>query len=131
MWLDEANPADRHSRAPELDLAREPDFVLAALRVRPSSACVEAQGRAVRVQPKVMEVLILLAQAKATTVSRNQLAEACWAGRVVSEDAMTRVLGKVRRIAALTNPPAFRVETLTKVGVRLIVADASPADAPG
>lgn len=110
------------------DLAGESDFTLAALRVRPSKGCVEGDGRAHHVEPKVMDMLITLSRASGDTLSREQLIESCWNGRVVSDDAITRILGKVRQIAFVTDPPAFRIETLPKVGVRLVVGQ---GNAPG
>lgn len=50
----------------------------------------------------------------------------CWGERVVSEDAITRILSKVRQLAALSTPAAFELQTLPKVGVRLIAAGEPP-----
>src|SRR5688572_29536694 len=82
-----------------VDLAREPDFTLGNLRVRPSSREVEGGGEREVLEPRVMQVLVLLAQRRGQVVSRDQLIEACWAGRVVGEDAINRCIGKVRRLA--------------------------------
>lgn len=113
------------------ELAVEPDFSLAGLRVRPSQACIETGGGAHHVEPKVMDMLITLARAAGATLSRDQLIAACWGGRVVSDDAITRILGKVRQIAGMTDPPAFRIETLPKVGVRLVAGCDSAATDTG
>lgn len=104
------------------ELAFEPDFAVAGLRVRPSQACVETGAGLHHVEPKVMDMLITLARADGATLSRDQLVAACWGGRVVSDDAITRILGKLRQLGAVTDPPAFRIETLPKVGVRLVPA---------
>ncbi len=105
-----------------IDLAREEDFSLDALKVVPKACMVEADGKTLRVEPKVMEMLILLARANGTHLSREHLIEACWDGRAVTDDAVTRALSKVRKIAALTAPAAFRIETRPKIGVRLVTA---------
>jgi TolB-like protein len=106
-----------------INLAHEPDFGILDIHVRPAVCHVEANQIVTRVEPKVMEVLVLLARAQGATVSRDQLIEACWEGRIVSEDAITRTLRKARKIGSLTNPPAFHIETRPKVGVRLIARD--------
>jgi TolB-like protein len=103
-----------------INLAEELDFGLVNLNIRPSLCRVEAGGVHAHVEPKVMELLIVLARAQGNTVTRDQLINICWGGRIVSDDALTRTLGKARKLGALTMPPAFKIETLPKVGVRLI-----------
>jgi TolB-like protein len=103
-----------------IDLAQEPDFGIVGINIRPAACHVEANEVITRVEPKVMEVLVLLARAKGANITREQLIHQCWEGRVVSDDAITRTLSKARKIGTLTNPPAFRIETRPKVGVRLV-----------
>ena len=102
-----------------VDLAREPDFTLGNLQVRPSSREVEGGGEREVLEPRVMQVLVVLAQRRGQVVSRDQLIEACWAGRVVGEDAINRCIGKVRRLAEAQG--GFTVETIARVGYRLTV----------
>lgn len=106
-----------------INLARAADFQLASVFVRPSSGSIEANGKSLRVEPKVMEMLIALARSPRQTLSRDQLITQCWSNRIVSDDAVTRTLGKVRQIAALIDPPAFKIETIPKVGVRLVPSE--------
>lgn len=111
---------------PVPDLAGASDFTLGDLVVRPSSGSITANGNKLRVEPKVMEMLLALADASGRTLSRDQLIAKCWGGRVVSDDAVARTLGKVRQLAVLSHPPAFRIETVPKVGVRLVIAEPAP-----
>ncbi len=125
-----------------VNLAQEDDFGIVGLNISPQTCCVVVKDLVVRVEPKVMEVLVLLARAKGENVTRDQLIAACWEGRVVSEDAITRILSKARKIGTLTNPPAFQIESRAKIGVRLVpsnqvgdvfavkVAPLEPADTP-
>jgi TolB-like protein len=106
-----------------INLAQEADFGILDLNISPQTCCVEAKDVTVRVEPKVMEVLVLLARAGGDNVTRDQLISACWEGRVVSEDAITRILSKARKIGTLTNPPAFHIESRAKIGVRLVQSD--------
>ena len=110
-----------------VDLALEPDFTLGKLQVRPSSREVEGSGEREVLEPRVMQVLVLLARRRGQVVSRDQLIEACWAGRVVGEDAINRCIGKLRRLAEAHG--GFAVETIARVGYRLAVeAPAAPAE---
>jgi adenylate cyclase len=114
---------------PVTDLVSASDFTLGDLLVRPSSGSIKANGSSLRVEPKVMEMLLALAHASGRTLSRDQLIAHCWGGRVVSDDAVTRTLGKVRQLAVLSDPPAFKIETVPKVGVRLVIAEPAPLPA--
>lgn len=112
-----------------IDLAREADFAFGALRVSPSQckACTDDAGT--RVEPRVMEVLILLRRSAGETVTRDELIEACWSGRAVSDDAVSRSIGKVRHLGRLGGAVHFTVETVPKVGFRLIEVNAAAPSA--
>ena len=88
-------------------------------------------GRAdqtVRLEPKVMEVLIVLAEHARAVLTREELLAAVWPGVVVGDEALTQSIIKLRR-ALGDNPrsPAF-IETIPKRGYRLI-APVAEADA--
>lgn len=111
-----------------VDLARTPDFKLGALLISPSSCRVRTGERDQRVEPRVMQVLVVLVRAAGRTVSRDELIEACWGGRFVSDDAVARAISLVRGLARGLEPPPFVIETVPKVGFQLEAADA-PFDA--
>lgn len=113
-----------------LDLAAEPDFAIGPMSVRPSASEVEIGGVAHKIEPRVAQVLLALIQAEGAVVSRNDLIETCWGGIVVGDDAINRVIGRVRRIAEHADPPAFRIETIPKIGYRLIETASSPPPGP-
>lgn len=114
--------SDRFRVRNTIELARESDFAIGSMTVKPSASEVEAGGAAHKLEPRVMQVLIALARAEGAVVSRNDLIEICWGGVIVGEDAINRVVSRVRRLAELAAPPAFRVDTIPKVGYRLIAA---------
>src|SRR5262245_33676726 len=64
-----------------------------------------------------MQVLVVLARRRGQVVSRDQLIEECWAGRVVGEDAINRCIARVRRLAEAHG--GFSIETIARVGHRL------------
>ena len=72
-----------------------------------------------RLEPRVMELLFLLASRPNEVWSREEIQEALWPGVVVGEDALARLVFKLRR-ALGDDPKAPRfVETLPKRGYRL------------
>ncbi len=115
-----------------IDLAHCADFSLGPIRVRPSSRELVGANGPVMVEPKVMQVLVALADAGGRVVSKEELTRKCWSGRVVGEDAINRVIGKLRRVADASGG-VFRIETVTRSGHRLIcdfVVAEEPAAAP-
>jgi TolB-like protein len=109
-----------------MQLAHEGGFTIGALEVRPPTREVMApHGREV-LQPRVMQVLVTLARADGGVVSRDDLIAECWEGRVVGEDSITLVMSKLRKLAASCGG-AFTVETIPRVGYRLIASDHRPA----
>jgi TolB-like protein/cytochrome c-type biogenesis protein CcmH/NrfG len=94
-------------------------------------------GREEFLEPRVMQVLVLLARSEGRIFTRDELNATCWRGLVVGEDAINRVLGRLRRLTESLCAGAFTIETITKVGYRLIpapgdarVAGAQPAPPP-
>jgi DNA-binding winged helix-turn-helix (wHTH) protein/TolB-like protein len=110
------------SIAPAVSLADEKEFRLGGLSVRPSTREIIASGQSEIIEPRVMQVLVVLAQACGAVVSRDRLIERCWGGRIVGDDAINNCVGKVRGLAALTPDPAFEIETVPRVGYRLVAA---------
>ncbi len=112
---------ERPARA--INLARETDFRLGALMVRPSLLEVRLGARHERLEPRVMQVLVALARMDGQVVSRDELIAACWGGRIVGEDAINRCIGRLRRLAE-TFDDGFSIDTVARVGYRLVVSQA-------
>lgn len=111
-----------------IELAHAPDFEIGGLTVRPGvRQIVDADGQSEIVEPRVMQVLVALWRAQGGIVTRDELTMSCWEGRVVGEDAINRVISRLRRVAEGPGQGHFRIETITKVGYRLI----GGADPPG
>jgi DNA-binding winged helix-turn-helix (wHTH) protein len=107
-----------------IDLACEPPFELGDLRVIPGlREIVAAGGNRRTLEPRVMQVLVALARADGAIVSRDELVRTCWNGTVVGDDAVNRPISLLRRLAE--EHGAFRIETIPRVGYRLIASPAS------
>jgi DNA-binding winged helix-turn-helix (wHTH) protein len=70
-----------------------------------------------------MQVLVALARADGGVVSQSELIDTCWSGRIVGEDAIYRCIVRLRALAA-TLEGAFCIETIARVGYRLLSARA-------
>jgi len=113
--------------ADRVDLAKADAFRVGRLGIHPATReIVRDDGIREVVEPRVMQVLVMLARARGAIVGRDDLTESCWDGRIVGEDAINRVISRLRRVADGIGAGSFRIETVTKVGYRL----ARPGDPP-
>jgi len=92
---------------------------------------LSAPGKTVKLEPKAMAVLVYLAQRPGEVVSRDTLLAAVWPGVVVSDDAVTQVVIKLRKaLGDSAETPAY-IQTISKRGYRLVAAvrrqDESPS----
>jgi adenylate cyclase len=111
-----------------IELAREAPVRLGALGVEPALRRVaNDDGREAILEPRVMQVLVALGRAGGRIVSRDELAMSCWHGVVVGEDALNRVIGRLRRVLDEVGDGAVQLETITKVGYRLVASGAAGA----
>jgi len=112
------------------NLARAAEIRVGPLVIDPTLRRVSHDdGREAGLEPRVMQVLVALAQAEGRILKREQLLCACWPGVIVGDDALNRVIGRVRRLIETVAAGVLRLETITKVGYRLVRA-AGAASAP-
>jgi DNA-binding winged helix-turn-helix (wHTH) protein/tetratricopeptide (TPR) repeat protein len=111
-------------KAPAVRLAAEADFHLGRFEMRPSSREIGLDGNFQAVEPRIAQVLVVLAKASGQIVSREELIDRCWGGRIVSESALNRVISRIRKLSNLDSEASFRLETIAKVGYRIIVCPA-------
>jgi len=105
-------------------LAHAPDFALGEFMVRPSIREIEHAGNRKILEPRVMQVLVALVEANGAVVSRQDLVRRCWGGRFVGEDSINRCIARLRRIADARGTQVFKIETIARVGYRLVLTEA-------
>lgn len=98
------------------------DFRLAGWIIRPQRDCIERDGRLVHVKPKSMAVLECLARAAGRVVSRAELFDAVWPNGEVTDDALTQCIVELRKAFGDAARHPKIIETIPKVGFRLIPA---------
>src|SRR5688500_10310049 len=115
-------PRAADGRGPPLEsflpLARRVDFKLGAATVRPSVRTVDGPGGSAAAEPRVMQVLLALADAEGAVLTRDDLIRSCWNGQVVGDDSINRAISEIRRIARET-AAGFVVETIPRIGYRV------------
>jgi adenylate cyclase len=80
----------------------------------------------VRVEPRVMDVLVYLAAHAGEVVSREAIESAVWTGRVVGYDALTGSMQKLRHALRDDARQPRVVETVSKKGYRLVAPVHTP-----
>lgn len=101
------------------DLASREDFPLGRTVVSPSRRSVTGPGGTALVEPRVMQVLTVLAEAAGTVVTRDLLFRRCWGNADVGDDSLNRAIAGARRIAASVADNSFTIENIPRTGYRL------------
>lgn len=86
---------------------------------------LERNGETIRLEPRVASLLLYLSAQAGKPVSRSELLEALWPGVVVSDEALTNAVNKLRRAFGDERTHPQVIETIPKVGYRLIAAVAT------
>lgn len=103
-------------------------FRVGSWQVRPG-ACEIIQGpTTVKLQPKMMDLLQLLASRPGEVFTRVQLEEQVWPDVVVGYDALTKSIGKLREALGDTGKPPGYIQTIPKKGYRLIAPVSADSD---
>ena len=71
-------------------------FTLGPWHILPNQNRIECKPDEVHLEPKVMEVLCVLARNQGEVVSRNDLIEEVWAGTYVTDEVLSRAISLLR-----------------------------------
>ncbi len=108
------------------------DFHLGEWLVEPSLNQISRPGGSIRLEPMVMELLLLLARRPNEIATKEEIAEHLWPGTFVTESSIFRHVSELRR--ALGDDPRHPryVQTISKKGYRLVgeISSVQRADTP-
>ena len=102
------------------ELAARDDFHLGNAIISPSTRTICGPAGKAVLEPRVMQVLVVLAEAAGRVVTRDALFGRCWGGVYVGDDSLNRAIANIRRIVAEVAPGQFEIETIPRTGYRLI-----------
>ncbi len=88
--------------------------------VRPSLRRIERAGVSRVIEPKVMDLLVLLASKPGEVIAHDEILGALWPGVVVGDDTLARSVSKLRRALGDDSKSPEYVETVSKRGYRII-----------
>jgi TolB-like protein/DNA-binding winged helix-turn-helix (wHTH) protein len=89
--------------------------------VRPDLNLLERDGRSVRIEPRAMDVLVMLARHGGAVVSIDELMASVWKGVVVGEGSVYLAIRQLRQAFGDADDGTRHIETIPKRGYRLTV----------
>jgi DNA-binding winged helix-turn-helix (wHTH) protein/TolB-like protein len=95
-------------------------FQLGPYCVRPRQEQIQGPERTYHLEPKVMQVLVTLAEHALQPVSRDQLLETVWAGTVVGDEVVSRAISLLRGYLQDERKNPRFIRTIPKTGYELI-----------
>jgi DNA-binding winged helix-turn-helix (wHTH) protein/Tfp pilus assembly protein PilF len=101
-------------------------FRFGAWRVDPARGVLLGDaGEETRLEPRLMDLLVLFAGAGGRVLSKDEIVEAVWDGRAIGDDTLAAAVSRLRR--ALGESPARRyIETVPKRGYRSVIGAPNP-----
>jgi TolB-like protein/DNA-binding winged helix-turn-helix (wHTH) protein/Tfp pilus assembly protein PilF len=102
-------------------------FFINEWQVDPGALRIASGGKELRLEPRVMRVLVYLAERPREVVSRQELEDHVWTGMVVGYDAVTNTITKLRKAFGDSSSEPRFIETIPKTGYRMI-ATVTPAE---
>lgn len=96
------------------------DFWIADWHIQPQLNRIRGNDETVQIEPRIMDVLVLLAQTPGQVVRREELLETVWSNRFVGEEALTRSISELRKVFGDNPRKPHVIETIRKSGYRLI-----------
>ena len=124
VWTERVivNPLERFSGPADGDLR------IGEWMVEPELNRVSRDGRTMRLEPRVMQVLVCLAEHAGAVVPRGTLLDAVWTTHFVAANTLTHAICEIRRALGDDAGDPTYVETIPKRGYRLVAPVTRPED---
>ena len=109
-------------------LATRSRFRIGGQLVQPDRLVISRDGREVTVEPRMMEVLVALAEHAGEVVSAEQLLIEVWRGTFYGDNPVHKAIAYLRRVLGDDLKSPRYIETIRKRGYRLIASVSYPDD---
>lgn len=106
------------------------NFLVGTWLVEPSLNAISRNGTTLHLEPKVMEVLVCLAEQPGELLPREKLFQTVWPDTFVSDDVLKRAISELRRVFEDDAHEPRVIQTIPKRGYRL-VAPVGPGEQSG
>ncbi|HEY8026017.1 MAG TPA: winged helix-turn-helix domain-containing protein [Burkholderiaceae bacterium] len=88
--------------------------------VRPSTNCIEQAGETRQMEPRAMDVLLVLCAANGNVVSADQLLTECWGTGAYGDNPVHKTIAQLRRLLGDEASAPVYIETIRKRGYRTL-----------
>lgn len=99
----------------------EGSFSFDAIQVNTQKNTLTINGKVTECEPKLFELLIFFCRNSQRALSRDELIEHVWQGRVVSDTAVNRAISQLRKLIEPEPTKPIYIVTVSKVGYRFAV----------
>lgn len=96
-------------------------FMMGAVRVDPGRLSLESDAGQSQLEPKVMQLLSVLAQKAGEAVSRDQLIDAVWGVQFGGDESLSRAISLLRKALAMPHGVDSAIRTIPRRGYVLDV----------
>ena len=96
------------------------EYKIANCTVIPDLLILRIEQKELRIEPRLMAVLVFLIKHPQTLVTREELVRNVWRGQVVSDNAINRTIAQLRKLLGDTPNHSKIIETIPKKGYRFI-----------
>lgn len=103
-------------------------FKIGDWRVEPELNRLVRESRIETLEPRLMRLLVLLAEHPGDLVSKDLIFETVWSGLAVTDESLSQAVSKLRKLLEDSPDDPAYIETIRKKGYRLI-AEVRGADA--
>src|SRR5208283_3057329 len=101
-------------------------FAFGDWQVDPSRGLLTgADGESVRLEPRLMDLLLLFAGAGGRVLGKDEIAAATWGDRAIGDDTLAAAVSRLRRALGETAERRY-IETAPKRGYRALIGEAAP-----
>ena len=99
----------------------EPEFRIGEFVIRPGISTISNERASVRVEPKVMDLLVYFARSAGDLVEREQAIQDVWPGTFVTSEVLSNAVWKLRQLLEDAPKKPRYIETIPKKGYRLLL----------
>jgi Tol biopolymer transport system component/DNA-binding winged helix-turn-helix (wHTH) protein len=98
------------------------DLWIGDWQIDPQANELKQNGRVLRLEPRAMQTLLCLAENAGRPVTRDELLARAWPDCTVNDDSLSTAISKLRKAFADDSKEPKFIETVPKVGYRLVAA---------
>ena len=110
--------------------AHQRPFTFGDWHVDPSRSLLTGdEGDSVRLEPRLMDLLLLFAGSGGRVLGKNEIASATWGDRAIGDGTLAAAVSRLRRMLGATRERRY-IETVPKRGYRAVVATPPLASNP-